>query len=169
MIPTARWNGPGTGSQLIQISPVCSRPRNSKAFLDGQNQRDYPADHKACIFCHGTDADIEITREYTFSKWVSEVLPPAGVKPHISCKRSAIFASRPSKTWHATEAVGHARRVVCMSCEATWIAELERAGPPSPSAPMIKGHDVELTPQEQITVATWAVLKAAGVRMCLDR
>ncbi len=148
----------------ISADPDFSSLQSSKkfqSFLDGQNQRDYPADHKACIFCHGTDADIEITREYTFSKWVSEVLPPAGVKPHISCKRSAIFASRPSKTWHATEAVGHARRVVCMSCEATWIAKLERAVQPL-LTPMIKGHDVELTPQEQITVATWAVLKAAA-------
>ena len=130
-----------------------------QCFLDDQRQRDYPAD-KVCIFCRRPDADIMIMRDRTFSKWSSEVLPPAVVGPHISCERSVICDQRPVKSWFATEAVGYTRWAVCQPCNAGWITGLEGAVQLL-LPPMIKGHNAQLEPDEQITVATWAVLQAA--------
>jgi hypothetical protein len=130
-----------------------------QCFLDDQRQRDYPAD-KACIFCSRPDADIMITRDRTFSKWISEVLPPAVAGPDISCERSVICDPRPVKRWLATEAADHTRRAVCQPCNAGWITGLEGAVQLL-LPPMINGRNAQLMPHEQITVATWAVLQAA--------
>ena len=146
----------------ISADPDFSCLKSSKIFqrfLDNQKQEDYPAD-KTCIFCGKPDADIKITRERMFPKWINEVLPPGVVGPEISCKRSALCDPLSVRRWPATEAADHTGWAVCQPCNAGWITQLERDFQRLLPA-MIKERNAPLTPPEQNTLATWAVLQAA--------
>jgi len=147
----------------ISADPDFSCLRSStgfQTFRASQRQLDYPADTKACVFCGRPDADIKITREYTFPDWINDLLPRAAEKPDIKCKRSTLRDPRPVTTW--TAAPDQAYRAVCQPCDARWITPLE-GDVQRLLAPMIRADSASarLTRQDQLKVATWAALKAA--------
>jgi len=139
-----------------------ARSQDFADFLDDQKRADYPADSKACIFCGSVEAVITITVRHVFPGWTGDLPTPAAGQPDIGCVRSD--AQRPQAAapaaWPAVQAAGHPLRGVCEPCEAGWMARLESAVLPL-LLPMIEGFRVELSAEEQVAVARWAVLKAA--------
>jgi len=119
-------------------------------------------DNASCIFCRRTGADIKITREHTFPNWINDVLPIAVVGPDISYERTILRGPQAGtfNTWPATAVATHTLRAVCETCNTGWMAESESAVRPL-IEPMIKGYNAELTTEQQLTVATWAAMKAA--------
>jgi hypothetical protein len=132
------------------------------SFRHAQLDRDYPAQKKTCPFCRGRAADIEITGEYLLTGWAGELPAPGGAGPDIRCERISPPGSQDETagTWPVAEVAGHSRRAVCEPCDRGWMASLEGAARPF-LTPMIKGAEMRLTTEDQITLATWAVLKAA--------
>jgi hypothetical protein len=132
------------------------------SFRHAQLDRDYPAQKKTCPFCRGRAEDIKVTREYLFTGWASELPAPGGAGPDIGCERSILPGAQDETagTWPVTEVAGHSRRAVCETCDQGWMASLEGAARPFLTR-MVKGSETRLTTEEQITLATWAVLKAA--------
>jgi hypothetical protein len=138
------------------------------SFRHAQLDRDYPAQKKTCPFCRARAADVKITGEYLFTGWASELAAPGGTgpdMPDIRCERSVSPGSPGSQDetagpWPVAEVAGHSRRAVCDTCHGGWMASLEGAARPF-LTPMIKGSEMPLTTEDQITLATWAVLKAA--------
>jgi hypothetical protein len=112
--------------------------------------------------CRATGADVKITREHTFPNWINDVLPRAVVGPDITYERSIQHGPQAGtvRTWPAAQVAGHTLRAVCQNCNSGWMAQLEGAARPV-ITPMIKGETSALTTEQQITVATWAAMKAA--------
>jgi hypothetical protein len=115
-----------------------------------------------CIFCGRTGADIKITKEHTFSNWINEVLTVTIVGPDITYERSIQHGPRAGtvNTWPAKVVADHTIRAVCKDCNNGWMKRSEDAVIPL-IEPMIKGQPAQLTVEQQLTVATWAAMKAA--------
>ena len=118
--------------------------------------------NKECIFCGRTGADIKITREHTFSNWINKVLPEAVVGPDITYERSIQQGPQAGtvNTWPASVVADHTIRAVCKDCNNGWMKRWEDAVAPL-IEPMIKGQPAQLTVDQQLTIATWAAMKAA--------
>jgi hypothetical protein len=119
-------------------------------------------DNTKCIFCGRTGADIKITREHTFSNWINEVLPAAAVGAEITYERSIQHGPQAGtvNTWPAKVVADYTIRAVCTDCNSGWMKRSEDAVAPL-IEPMIKGQLAQLTVDQQLTVATWAAMKAA--------
>lgn len=115
-----------------------------------------------CVFCGRTGADIKITREHTFSNWINEVLPVTVVGPDITYERSIQRGrqARTVSTWPAKVVADNVVRAVCEDCNTGWMKRWEDAVALLVE-PMIKGQPARLTVDQQLTVATWAAMKAA--------
>lgn len=121
-----------------------------------------PVSHAVCVFCGATGATVKISKEHTFSNWINQVLSPAVVGPGLSIERSVHHGPQAgtSNVWPVTKVASHEVRAVCKPCNEGWMSSLEVHVRPL-IEPMILGHDALLAPDQQITVATWASLKAA--------
>jgi hypothetical protein len=119
-------------------------------------------ENTACIFCGETGATVKITREHTFSDWINEVLTPDIVGPDMTFERSILHGPQAGtmNSWRVTQVASHKLRSVCQSCNSGWMSDLEGQVRPL-IEPMIQGFNAPLDPEDQITVATWATLKAA--------
>jgi hypothetical protein len=119
-------------------------------------------ENKKCIFCDLTGADIKITREHTFPNWINEVLPATVVGPNITYERTIQHGPQAGtvNTWPAKVVADHTIRAVCKDCNTGWMRRSESAVKPL-IGPMIKGQPAQLTVDQQLTVATWAAMKAA--------
>ena len=115
-----------------------------------------------CIFCGRTGADIKITKEHTFSNWINEILTVGIVGPDITYERSIQHGAQAAtvNTWSATVVADHTVRAVCKDCNNGWMKRSEDAAAPLIEL-MIKGQPAQLAVDQQITVATWAAMKAA--------
>ena len=119
-------------------------------------------DNTKCIFCGRTGASIKITREHTFSDWINEVLTVTVVGSDITYERS-IQPGVSSRNREHVACKGGCRPYrpgVCKDCNTGWMKLWEDAVAPL-IEPMIKGQPVHLTVDQQLTVATWAAMKAA--------
>jgi hypothetical protein len=119
-------------------------------------------DNTICVFCGASGANVKITREHTFSDWINQVLTPDVVGPDITYERSIMHGPQAGtvNAWPAAEITGHTLRAVCKSCNNGWMSQLEAQARPL-IEPMIKGYNASLTTEQQITIATWAAMKAA--------
>lgn len=119
-------------------------------------------DNAVCIFCDSTGATVKITREHTFSDWINEVLTPEIVGPDMSYQRMILHGPQAGtvNTWSTTQVASHRVRAVCETCNSGWMSDLEWNVRPL-IEPMIQGYNASVTPEQQITVATWASMKAA--------
>jgi len=118
--------------------------------------------HAVCVFCGATGATVKISNEHTFSNWINDVLSPTVVGPGLSCERVILHGPRAgtSNVWPVKKVASHTVGVVCKPCNESWMSTLDSQVRPL-IEPMILGHNASLTPAQQITVATWASLKAA--------
>jgi hypothetical protein len=118
--------------------------------------------HAVCVFCETTGATVKISKEHTFSNWINRVLSPAVVGPGLSIERSILHGPQAgtSNIWPVTKVASHEVRAVCKPCNEGWMSHLEVQVRPL-IEPMILGYGASLAPDQQITVATWASLKAA--------
>ena len=116
----------------------------------------------ACIFCGTTGAAVKITKEHTFSDWINDVLTPADLGPDITCERS--ISQGPGAgtvtSWPVAQVASHKVRAVCQPCNGGWMSGHE-GQIRSVLEPMIRGYNASLTPDQQISVATWTSMKAA--------
>jgi hypothetical protein len=96
------------------------------------------------------------------SNWINEVLPAAVVGPDITYERSIQHGpqARTVNTWPAKVVADHTVRAVCEDCNNGWMKRWEDAAA-ALIEPMIKGQSAKLTVDQQLTVATWAAMKAA--------
>lgn len=62
-------------------------------------------------------------------------------------------------SWPATQVASHKLRAVCESCNGGWMSDLEGSVRPL-IEPTIQGYSASFTPDQQITIATWATLKS---------
>ena len=119
-----------------------------------------------CIFCGGGN----LTKEHFYPDWMAPLLPPsAGYGEQIGSvhpeRRAQVSrdAKRPASI--ATKKM----RVVCGECNSGWMNRLEAKARPHLTR-MIQGKRFMLTPDEQSSVAKWAVMKAmtAEVGIAMD-
>jgi hypothetical protein len=84
------------------------------------------------------------------------------VGPEISYELSVLQGPQAgaSRTWPAREAASHKLRNLCGDCTG-WMRRAEDAVAPI-ITPMTEGRADELTAGQQLTIATWAALKAAA-------
>jgi hypothetical protein len=117
--------------------------------------------HTVCVFCGATGATVKISKEHTFSNWINEVLTPAVVGAGLSFERSVQHGPQAgtSNVWPVTKVASHEVRAVCKPCNEGWMQDLEIQVRPL-IEPMILGYNTTLAPDQQMTVATWAALKA---------
>jgi hypothetical protein len=119
-------------------------------------------DNVKCIFCDRTGADIKITKEHTFSDWINKILTVEVVGSDITYERRTEHGPLAGtvNTWPAAVVADHTIRAVCRDCNNGWMRRSEDAVAPL-IKPMIVGRPAELTVSQQLTVATWAAMKAA--------
>jgi hypothetical protein len=89
-------------------------------------------------------------------------LPAAVVRLDITHERSIQHGHQAGtiNTWPAKVVADHTIRAVCTDCNSGWMRRSESAVAPLITS-MIKGQPAELTVDQQLTVATWAAMKAA--------
>ena len=101
--------------------------------------------------------------EDIFSKWINKAIEyPAGL--HVGTPRlTTMHEGRAPKTISVpkpgTKATGVAG--ICTRYNNEWMSRLEVLAR-SLLTPMINGHETQLTPAEQLTVARWACVKACA-------
>lgn len=101
--------------------------------------------------------------EDIFSKWINKAIEyPAGI--HVGTPRlTTMHEGRAPKTISVpkpgTRATGVAG--ICTRCNNEWMSRVEVSARPL-LTPMINGHETQLTPAEQLTVARWACVKACA-------
>lgn len=115
-----------------------------------------------CVFCYRTGADIKITREHMFPNWINKVLPAAAVGPDITYERNIQHGLQAGtvNTWSGKLVADYTIRAVCLDCNSGWMGRSEYVVAPL-IEPMIKGHPAQIAVDQQLTVATWAAMKAA--------
>ncbi|MEU7823041.1 hypothetical protein [Catellatospora sp. NPDC049133] len=120
----------------------------------------------ACAFCDATGETTKITKEHLYSEWINLVLPASVVGPNITVEWtdhvSGAFRTRPVREL-ASEQV----RCVCHRCNNGWMSKLDDQVRPL-LEPMILGKPTTLSALDQLTVATWAAMKAAVFEFAWD-
>ena len=121
-----------------------------------------PVAYRVCIFCRRTGAEVKLSREHTFSNWINTVLTSAEVGTEITCIRTTRSDDGQPvvDSWPAAKIASHRVRAVCKPCNEGWMNDLEIQVRPL-IEPAILGRNISLTPDQQITVATWVAMKAA--------
>ncbi len=112
-----------------------------------------------CIFCGFTG---KLTREHVMSRWTHlKYLPPRTMRKYRTLKATAMPAST---TFKIGKVAGDIRdwQVLCV-CEKTCNNGWMRRSVEDPARPILKdllaGNSVQLTPEKQRKVASWAALK----------
>jgi hypothetical protein len=115
-------------------------------------------DTQACIFCGGSPT----TKEHVFSQWTHALMRP---KEKLRAQQFIAF-QHPDRTdfTGGLRLPGSLRdwqiKCVCTtSCNNGWMREIENAAIPV-MTPLIGGQQTILSPADQKSIATWAVLKA---------
>lgn len=112
-----------------------------------------------CIFCATNNAN---SREHFYSRWMHELLPSgtkgaySGQIIHQHPKTHAI--NNQYERIKPGELYSKKMKVVCATCNNTWMSKLESAVKPL-LAPIIKGEPVTLGASDLKVVAQWATLK----------
>ena len=120
---------------------------------------------QACIFCKRAKPLVTITKEHLFSKWVDQVLTPELLGPDRSFERTTVGPGgvATSKTWPAEVIAAVEAPVVCGStadgCNGGWMCDLD-GQVRQLLEPMTLGKPRALSPEEQLTIATWAAMKS---------
>jgi hypothetical protein len=120
----------------------------------------------ACVFCGSTGGTVKITGEHLYSDWINSVLPASVVGPGITVERTNNISGE-FRTWPVRELAVEKVRCVCEPCNTGWMSNLDDQVHPV-LKPMILGNSAVLSPQDQVTVATWAAMKAAVFEFAWD-
>lgn len=105
-----------------------------------------------CIFC---DEIRKMSREHVWGDWTGEVLP---TKSKHRAKQTVFFGGRAQAKTEQGDESSRRLKVACTVCNGTWMSRIEQRTIPV-ATPLILGQTVELTPDAQITLATWFALK----------
>ena len=120
---------------------------------------------QACIFCERAKPLVTITKEHLFPRWVDDVLTPELLGPDRSFERTTAGPDGVpnSKTWPTEVIAAIEAAVVCGSradgCNGGWMSGLD-GQVKHLLEPMMLGKPRTLTPEEQLTIATWAAMKS---------
>ena len=120
---------------------------------------------QACIFCERAKPLVTITREHLFSRWIDRILTPELLGPDRSFERTAAGADgvATSKTWPTEVIAAIEAPVVCGGsadgCNGGWMGRLN-GQVEQLLEPMMLGKPRILSPEEQLTIATWAAMKS---------
>jgi len=120
---------------------------------------------QACIFCERAKPLVTITKEHLFSRWVDRILTPELLGPDRSFERTTAGPDglAMSKTWPTEVIAAIEATVVCGSsadgCNGGWMGDLD-GQVRHLIEPMMLGKPRTLSPEEQVTIATWAVMKS---------
>jgi hypothetical protein len=117
--------------------------------------------HATCLFCQQSGATVKITKEHVLPGWLDEVLTPAVVGPDMSIVRTMTGAdgTTATETWEPRKVAGVEVRSVCATCNNGWMCGYDGTVRPW-LEPMILGFNQTLTIDQQLTIATWATMKA---------
>jgi hypothetical protein len=120
---------------------------------------------QACIFCERAKPLVTITKEHLFSRWVDQVLTPELLGPDRSFERimTGPDGVTISKTWPTEVIAAVEAPVVCGSsadgCNGGWMCDLD-GQVRHLLEPTMLGKPRTLSPEEQLTIATWAAMKS---------
>ena len=120
---------------------------------------------QACIFCERAKPLVTITKEHLFSRWVDQILTPELLGPERSFERTTAGPDGvvASKTWPTEVIAAIEAPVVCGSsadgCNGGWMCDLD-GQVRHLLEPMMLGKPRRLSPEEQLTIATWAAMKS---------
>jgi len=101
-----------------------------------------------CIFCDG----FGMSKEHLFADWLRQLFPRSSNDTHT------VGEAQHNTPYQLTREQGHSgskkARVVCEKCNNGWISELDNAAK-AVAIPLIRGENILVTPERQITMATW--------------
>ena len=121
--------------------------------------------HLARIFCERAKPLVTITKEHLFSRWVDQILTPELLGPDRSFERTAAGPDgiATSKTWPTEVIAAIEAPVVCGgtadACNGGWMGSLD-GQVRRLLEPMMLGKPRTLSPEEQLTIATWSAMKS---------
>ena len=119
----------------------------------------------AWTFCERAKPLVTITKEHLFSRWVDDILTPQLLGPDRSFERTT---ARPdgvatSKVWRTEVIAAIEVPVVCGGsadgCNGGWMSGLD-GQVKHLLTPMMLGKPRTLSPEEQLTIATWTAMKS---------
>jgi hypothetical protein len=118
------------------------------------------SDKGACIWCGNPGK----SREDIISRWVDKAfeLPPGWSSDELVLVKQDDFGSKRTPVSRIANKSA-ASRGVCPECNSGWMSRLESEVKPS-VARMMNGREASLSPSDQLTIATWASMKA----ICYD-
>lgn len=110
--------------------------------------------HRPCAFC--SSSFNKITREHVWPNWIRNVLaqPPRRVALHRDGRAPIDWPLNANKV-----DMGVTLNDVCKPCNEGWMERLEAETRPI-LTPLIQGQDAVLAPNDQRTLAVWAVKTA---------
>jgi hypothetical protein len=108
-----------------------------------------------CTFCQD---DTPLTREHVWPQWLGEVLLDQSPQRFLRTSGGSV-----ERTWNQPM-FKQTVRAVCARCNSEWMSRLEGRARTILS-PMVRGVAVQLAPEEQKLIATWA-LKTAIMAQC---
>jgi hypothetical protein len=120
---------------------------------------------QACIFCQRVKPLVTITREHVLSQWVDDILTPGWLGPDRSFERTTVGSDgvSASRTWSTEVIAAIEAAVVCGAradgCNGSWMSGLD-GRVKHLLGPMMLGEPKTLSPEEQLTIATWAAMKS---------
>ncbi len=120
---------------------------------------------QARIFCERAKPLVTITKEHLFSRRVDRILMPELPGPDKSFERTTAGPDglATSKTWPTQVIAAIEATVVCGSsadgCNGGWMSDLD-GQVRQLLEPMMLGKPRTLSPEEQVTIATWTVIKS---------
>jgi hypothetical protein len=120
---------------------------------------------QACIFCERPKPLVTITKEHLFSRWVDDVLTPEMLGTDRSYERTTAGPDglARTKTWPTEVIAAIEAPVVCGNspdgCNGGWMSGLD-GQVKHLLRPMMLGQPRTLAPVQQLTIATWAVMKS---------
>lgn len=108
-----------------------------------------------CIFCGG----FGLTKEHVFPNWLKQLFPRSGADTHTFMEANwpgRPVSTRPQIRRHQREGHSGTRkvRVVCRSCNGTWMSALENRVKPTLTA-LIGGERIVLDDRIQTILARW--------------
>jgi hypothetical protein len=120
---------------------------------------------QVCIFCERARPLVTITKEHVISRWVDLVLTPEVLGPDRSFERTATGPDgvTTSKMWPTEVIAAIEAPLVCGAsadgCNGGWMSGLD-GQVRHLLEPMMLGNPRTLSPEEQLTIATWAAMKS---------
>jgi hypothetical protein len=120
---------------------------------------------QVCIFCERARPLVAITKEHVISRWIDLVLTPEVLGPGRSFERTATGPDgiTTSRSWPTEVIAVIEAPLVCGGsadgCNGGWMSGLD-GQVKQLLEPMILGNPRTLSPDEQLTIATWAAMKS---------